>query len=131
MSIVQEFESEGLAAPAQVKIQLKQLNIITNWNFKQHECTLCRRPLAAPPLQEFNNKQNNKIVISVKASLGACGHMFHKQCIDDAINNGGVVSCSICSTPWKTEKILNTGAMWGNSNTNNFVVKNKTKANSL
>lgn len=64
------------------------------------ECSLCRQNLLAPSVDDLQ-KGNLKVFVTV----GACGHAFHKTCID-AHSQKDNYSCPIDKTPWNIAKII-------------------------
>ena len=108
-----------------MKIELKNLNIVSHWNFPHNDCALCSHPLTLP---QINDTQPSTPFIqsatNTQIALNACGHMFHKKCFDDAQLNS-VTTCSTCNAPLKINNLLNTGSSLDQQN---MVVKQKVKA---
>ena len=87
------------------RIEVESLNIIGGFSLKSgkctdDECTLCRQNLLAPSLEDLQ-KGNLRVLIS----LGACGHCFHKTCIDAHYAKENY-SCPIDKTPWNLSKTV-------------------------
>lgn len=87
------------------RIEVESLNIVGVYSLKagkstDDECVLCRQNLLSPSLQDLQNG-NLKVLIS----LGACGHLFHKTCIDAHYNKDNL-SCPIDQTPWSLSKVI-------------------------
>jgi hypothetical protein len=87
-----------------VPMEILSLNLQMVHNLKHTHvtngiCTICKRDLMAPTLENMNNG----ITVS-KVALGKCGHAFHSECIDKYIRTS--VSCPIDMTPWNLERIL-------------------------
>jgi len=98
-----------------INISLQHLDLVTKWELAGsiHECTLCRRSLLAPSLNELNTEKNAQLtVINGEVSIGECKHLFHKDCISNFVN-GGCILCPIDKLPWKTSKVLKTGTSYG------------------
>lgn len=119
-----------------VKINITNINLITNWDFigdprtqqDKHDCKLCRRPLIMPPLQEMEVTDTKGVYITGKLSKGECGDIFHEKCINSMLNSGSTL-CPNCNTQWNQSKILKSGIInptHEQSNTDDVVIKKKT-----
>lgn len=87
------------------RIEIESLNIIGGVSFKagkltDDECLLCRQNLSAPSFEDLQ-----KGILKVPVSLGACGHAFHKTCIDAHYAKENY-SCPIDKTPWNLSKTI-------------------------
>ena len=99
-----------------ITINLKQLNLVIPWRFDgaNTECSLCRRSLQAPSLQELNPGDGKPIMIDGEIVVGECKHLFHKSCMNHLLNTD-CASCPIDKTPWKKKKNLRSGTMYRTS----------------
>jgi hypothetical protein len=92
-------------------IKITKLNLIANWDIadcESNECSLCRRSLLAPSLQELQSEKGKILGDIVE---GDCNHMFHEKCMNDLINSG----CQLCprdKTTWKLKKVHKSGAAY-------------------
>lgn len=94
-----------------VEITVEDLNLVAGWEIYDQvssDCQLCRRSFQAPSLQEL---QSEKCKVTGKLVKGACGHIFHENCMNDLINSGCQL-CPIDKTPWKMETIFKSGAVY-------------------
>ena len=101
---------------SKININLKKLDLVINWDFSgsNQECSLCRRQLISPSLQELNSDTKH-LIIEGQVIMGDCGHMFHKECITNFMINNCML-CPIDKTPWKTTKILHSDVVFGDIN---------------
>lgn len=98
-----------------LKIDLNSLNLITHWQFNttSQDCSICRQSLMAPNPKDLIAKNQTKLDIGRDYPVqGACGHTFHKSCIDALIVNTTCL-CPIDHSPWKTTKTFNQTISWG------------------
>jgi len=87
------------------RVEIESLNIMGIYSLKagkttNDECPLCRQDLLASPPEDLQ-KGNLKVVISI----GVCGHMLHKTCIDAHYAKENY-SCPVCKTPWNLAKVI-------------------------
>lgn len=87
-------------------IELVSLTIRGSYNLKdgkstQHTCGLCRGSLLLPPLSDIE-----KNILKIEFCKGACGHIFHKNCIETFQGNGSSYSCPIDKTPWNIAELF-------------------------
>ena len=87
------------------RVEVESLSITGAYSLKagkstDDECPLCRQNLLAPSLEDLQ-KGNLKVLVS----LGACGHAFHKTCIDTHYSKDNY-SCPIDKTPWNLTKVI-------------------------
>lgn len=88
-------------------IILTNLNLVLQYNLDSvtDECTLCRRPLMLPSIQEININSKKPNIINGNVIIGECKHIFHKTCFEN-LENTGVKICPIDKTIWKTSEII-------------------------
>ncbi|AYV78788.1 MAG: RING-H2 zinc finger [Edafosvirus sp.] len=100
----------GPPADLDVKLTIKQLDIMAHWDFKatditENKCTLCRRELMAPTREDMDKGR-----LRCEISLGKCAHAFHTDCIQSYIKKNA--SCPIDRTPWNLDRVLDSNYTW-------------------
>lgn len=82
-------------------MKFTEINLISGLELKQSECKICRGSLSAPSLKftPYNGIYNDNIL-----SKGVCGHIFHRACIIEELNNKNI-SCNQCNLVWKDAEI--------------------------
>lgn len=102
-------------------MKITKMNIVANWDISDGTdtfCKLCRLPLIAPSLQELSGEKN----MLGKLVVGACGHIFHQECMNDFINTGCVL-CPIDKNTWELSKTIKSGAIYEKNKQVNAKIK--------
>ena len=78
-------------------IEINSIKVITSWSYNldmNQDCTICRQHLNSASIYAQEKGHNSEI------DRGVCGHMFHKECLNEwfknRIDKSEELTCPIC-----------------------------------